>query len=121
MEFKRDFNAGGLLPITDLEKHFGEFFERFRSRFGNIPIFYLHFPVKLDERQKFRDRYWAILQAVDTLAPKFQPLYSLAVDEEVVDWDENRIPDMWNFPYHYNKTTYETFAEMVRATGAWPS
>jgi hypothetical protein len=119
-QFKHAFHGAGLLPIEDLGMHFGRFFEEFRSRFGKIPIFYLHFPVKLDDRQKFRDRHWAIRQAVDCLATEFQPLYSLAVDEAVVDWDEERTPDMWNFPYHYNMRTYEAFAAMVRATGVWP-
>ena len=120
-KFKDAFRNDGLLPIEDLHKYFGIFFEAFRSRFGKIPIFYLHFSVKLDNRQTFRERHFAIRQAVDSLAVEFQPLYSIAVDEDVVDWDEDRTPDMWDFPYHYNKITYETFAKMVRATGAWPA
>jgi len=119
-KFRRAFNMAGLLPIDDLNKHFGLFFEEFRSRFGKIPIFYLHFPLKLETRQKFRDRHLAIRQAVDCLATEFQPLYSLAVDEAVVDRDEERTADLWSFPYHYNKRTYEEFAYLVRATGAWP-
>jgi hypothetical protein len=119
-QFRRAFHATGLLAIEDFNEHFGNFFEKFRLRFGNIPIFYLHFPVKLDNRRKFIDRYWAIIHTVNRLAAEFQPCYSLAVDESVVDWDEKLKPDMMRkFPYHYNRETYEVFAEMVRKTGEW--
>lgn len=119
-QFRRVFAGAGLLPVDDLSKHFGTFFEEFRSRFGRIPIFYLHFPVKLEERQKFRERHRAIRQAIDGLSTEFQPLYSLAVDEAIVDRDEDRTASLWDFPYHYNKKTYEVFADLVRATGVWP-
>ena len=117
--FKQTFESAGLLPLDNLTEHFGKFFEQFRVRFGNLPIFYLHFPVKLDKRQKFLERYWAIREAVDSLAREFKALHSLAVDDAVVDWDEERTPDMWDFPYHYNRRTYESFSDLVRKTGCW--
>ena len=72
-------------------------------------------------RQEFRERHLPIRQTVECLATEFAPLYSLAVEDAIVDWLGQRTADLLDFPYHYNRKTYETFAEMVRATGAWPS
>ena len=118
-EFQRAFRADGLLPIEYLDSHFRNFFLHIRKRFGNIPIFYLHFPTTLDSREKFRTRHAAILETINHLSLEFQPFYSLWVADWVVDFPEERTADMWNFPYHYNSKTYETFAQMVRATGCF--
>jgi hypothetical protein len=118
--FKRSFSVDGLLPLEDLHTKLKTFLEIFRSRFGDIPIYYLHFPVKFEVRKKFQDRYVALRDAVDGLASEYQLLYSLAVNDGIVTRDENCSPEMSDFPYHYNKGTYEAFADMIRATGTWP-
>lgn len=119
-QFSHTFHKAGLLSANELAMCFRRFFENIRMRFGNIPIFYLHFPVKLETRQKFIDRQLIIRETIDSLSTSFQPFYSHTVDENTVDWNEERTPEMWNFAYHYNKRTYEEFAALIRATGAWP-
>lgn len=120
-DFARSFDNSGLLSLQSVREHFGGFFECFRTRYGNLPIFYLHFPIKLDARPKFKARAEAIRHVVDCLAARFQPLFSLAVDDSVVDWDGNRTPEMEHFPYHYNQRTYLAFADLVQSTGHWPA
>ena len=118
-DFAGAYRSEDLLPVEQLEAQFRRFFTGIRARFGAIPIFYLHFPATLDDREKFKQRHKAIREAADRIAPEFQPFYSLAVDDELVDWDEDRTPEMWSFPYHYNRRTYEAFAQMVRDTGVF--
>jgi len=119
-KFERTFRSDALIPTQDIDLHFTYFFTQIRSQFGGIPIFYLHFPIALESREKFQQRYDAILSAVDNAVRQFPPFYSLSVDNAIVDWPEEQLEDTRNYPYHYNRKTYETFAEMVRATGAWP-
>jgi hypothetical protein len=118
-KFQRLFYSEGLLRIKDIYQYFAKYFLKVREKFGSIPIFYLHFPSTLESREKYRIRHDAILEAVDRIAVEFPPFYSLSVNDSVVDWPEEATKDMRNFAYHYNSKTYETFAEMVRATGVF--
>jgi hypothetical protein len=117
--FEASFGSDRLLAADKLEGSFDLFFEQFRQRFGDVPIFYLHFPTRLEQRQKFVDQHWAIREALDRIRPRFESLYSISVDEKIVCRDGDAEKGMEDFPYHYNRETYQAFADIIRATGAW--
>jgi hypothetical protein len=54
---------------------------------------------------------------IDKIKTEFQPFYSFEVDENIVDWPEEIMPGLENFPYHYNKTTYTNLAKQVVQSG----
>jgi len=116
-KFKNQFESRGLIPVEDLLGYYRRFFTIFRNQYGNIPIIFLHFPVKLDKREKFHDRYQFILKAIDQVSLEFQPFYSFVADDSIVDWPEERIPGLENFPYHYNSQTYIDLAEQIKSKG----
>jgi hypothetical protein len=114
--FRLAFDARGLLAEADLLSAYRRFFAWIRARFGNAPIVFLHFPVKLDPRPRFHSRYERIQEAIDVVVNEFRPFFSISVPEAIVDWPE----DMGNtidFPYHYNHRTYEVIADEVRRLG----
>ncbi len=116
-EFTKQFEECGLLPIEQLESSYRQYFSLLRSRHGNVPIVFLHFPTKLDRRERFHRRAEAILTSIERISTEFDPFYSIAIDDAVVDWPEqvdtgNSGPD--DFPYHYNGATYRAFAEKIR-------
>ena len=113
-EFKKIFKSKGLLDVDSLFEEYYKFFSSFRKKHGSVPILFLHFPVKLDNREKFKTRYSKIKEAIDKAKIEFQPFYSFEVDENIVDWPEVRIPGIEGFPYHYNKATYENFSEQIQ-------
>lgn len=117
--FRAHFKEDGLLPPENILVQYRNFFRMVRKRWQNVPVIFLHFPVKLDNREKFRARYKNIYECITRISKEFQPFFSLTVDESVVDWPEVRIPDLKNFPYHYNKNTYQAFADKVRETGVF--
>ena len=119
-KFRNEFLPNGLLPIEKLETYYESFFSKIRIQYGNLPIFFLHFPYKLESREKFRERGISIKNVLDKLAEKDPLFFSISVEENLVDWDELRTPEMWDFAYHYNKETYKRFAELVLSTGYWP-
>jgi hypothetical protein len=116
-EFKKYFDNEGLLELELLENHFLFFFKEIRKKYGLIPIFYLHFPHKLEHRTKFITRALSIKSIIDKISESDKFLFSISADEQIVDWDENRSEEMRNFPYHYNKETYLNFAEKIISTG----
>jgi hypothetical protein len=116
--FEREFEPLGLLNVDDLVQHYRNFFSLFRMIYGSVPIIFIHFPVKLDRREKFKVRFKKINEAIDILQNEFQPFYSFKVDEEIVDWPDGELPNNETFPYHYNDTTYQNFADQIRASMA---
>jgi len=116
-QFSQLFDKSGLLPLEELEGYYRCFFKYIRETYGNVPIIFLHFPVKLDRREKFKTRHRNILSIVNTLAKAFQPFYSITVADDIVDWPEERPAGLENFPYHYNAITYKTLAAAVLRTG----
>lgn len=117
--FVSQFEQRGLLPVLDLPTYYRNFLSITRERWGDIPIIYLHFPVKLEKREKFRVRYQYILEAITQMAEEFQPFHSLTVNDEFVDWPEERAPGLEDFPYHYHQRTYQLLAEQVKTTGVF--
>jgi hypothetical protein len=115
-EFKNKFLCEGLIPIDKLRDNYIRFYLHIRKNYGNLPIYYLHFPMKLETRDKFRTRHIAILEIVNEISKEFMPFYSLSVNEAIVDWPKERTADMEKFPYHYNNATYEAFVEMIKGT-----
>ena len=118
-EFKKIFESKGLLDVDNLFEEYYKFFSSFRKKHGSVPILFLHFPVKLDNREKFKTRYSKIKEAIDKAKIEFQPFYSFEVDENIVDWPEVKIPGLEDFPYHYNKATYESLAQKIDQLGVF--
>jgi hypothetical protein len=117
--FKRDFRCTGLLPLEDLESKFEVFFRKVRKKYGDIPIFYLHFPPKLETRKKYIERHDAIQAAINNLSKKFQPFFSISADDSIVGPPDDVPSEMKDFPYHYNSDTYHHFVNLILETGAW--
>lgn len=113
-EFKRDFMIKGLLPLEEIEENYKLFFKTLIKTFPDTPIVFLHFPVKLDKRLIFKERYNCILNSIEKLEEEFNNFHSIKIDEEIVDWPEGKTKGIENFPYHYNKATYLAFAKKLK-------
>jgi len=111
--FMNTFESKGLLSVDDLIDSYRVFFDSIRQMYGQIPIIFMHFPVKLDERKKFKSRYKRIKEAIDQVKMEFQPFYSFEVNEEIVDWPKESSPELKSFPYHYNRETYQNLAKQI--------
>jgi len=112
--FHDNYNSKGLLDTNHLIKIYKDFFFLFRKSYKNVPIIFLHFPVKLDNRERFKLRYIEIKKAIDILAKEFTNFHIIEVDENIVDWPEIKSIGMENFPYHFNKETYINFASQIK-------
>ena len=120
-DFNGKFKSLGLLSESDLLDSYNSFFKTFRRKYGAVPIIFIHFPVKLDVREKFKLRYIEIKNAIDILKNEFQPFYSWEVDEYLVDWPEEYSFENQKFPYHYNKKTYEYLSNKINKLGVFKS
>ena len=118
-ELTHTFESRGLLPLESMEVVLRSFFGEVRRRFGEIPIFYLHFPTALETRTKYIVRARVIRKTVDNLTAVFPRLHSVSVDESIVTFAEDAPANMQEFPYHYSRATYVEFARKLNATGDW--
>ena len=114
-EFTNNFEVKGLIAIEDIENQYRDYFELLRERFPDTPIIFMHFPVKLDNREKFKIRYRSIQDAIERISKEFPHFYSISVDEKIIDWPEEKLPGIENFPYHFNNRTYQDFAEQIQS------
>lgn len=113
--FDEIFENAGLLDKDDLGAKYERYFNYIRSKFGDATIVFLHFPVKLDKREKFHLRYNSILKEISRMSSLFPPFYSITVDDSIVEKPENVPEELKDFPYHYNKKTYQVLADRVRS------
>ncbi len=113
-DFDLQFEKGGLMPIAEIENYYRKFFNLLLLKFPDTPILFLHFPVKLDQREKFIERHDCIYQSVENLKGEFGNLFSISIDDSIVDWPEIKINGIESFPYHYNMVTYTTFADKIK-------
>jgi len=116
-----EFRGTGLLSEEDLEEAYARFFGFIRSRYGPVPILFLHFPTKLEQRSKFKLRHKLIVEVIEGLAEQYKPLYSIDLDPSIVRAPEDEVEGLEDFPYHYNQQTYEELARQVRELNVLPA
>jgi hypothetical protein len=112
-DFKKIFREEGLLDIDNLESSYRDFFNLIRSRYGEVPIVFLHFPSALETRPKYLERGRAIFSIIEKLRNEYRGLYSISINESIVSQPIEVAPELKDFPYHYNKETYLAFSKIL--------
>ena len=105
----KNFNRLGLMSICNIEKYYFDFFSLLRLYFKDIPIVFIHFPTKLDDRKKFKNRGKKIKSALSIIKKKFKYFYEIEANNNIVNFDPED-----KFPYHYNKETYNDIAFKIK-------
>jgi hypothetical protein len=108
-EIWKTINRKGLMDINKIENNYFQFFSLLRSVFENVPIVFIHFPTKLDKREKFKERGEIIKNTISNVKIHFDNFFEIEADDEIVDYDPHDI-----FPYHYNKETYSNISIKIR-------
>jgi hypothetical protein len=110
------YECMGLLPKEELKKYYLDLIIFFEDRYGKVPIYFLHFPIALEKREVFRERYRAIISAIDQLSQIYSHLHSIKINEFEVSPPTHTqdTPESLNgFPYHYDTKTYTEFAKLL--------
>lgn len=97
-EFNNEYECLGLLPSETLEKYYSKFFCKLRNKYKNIPIIFINFPAKYDDRQKFKERAINIKNVINRLSRKYK------IKVLTPDYVERNIED--NAVYHFSKESY---------------
>ena len=105
----KTFVRKGLMEVNNFEKKYFQFFSLLRSVFQNVPIVYIHFPTKLDKREKFKQRGEKIKNTISKIKSHFDDFFEIEADNDIVDYNPND-----TFPYHYNKETYIDISTKIR-------
>ena len=117
IEQSEDFNTAyagmGLLRTEDLERYYVELFSLFENRWGNVPIYFLFFPIALETRELFIGRHKEIMRVVMEISLTRKNLHPIAIDEADVNWPSDLPDELRSFPYHYDEATYILFKEKI--------
>ena len=105
-DFKDHFDCYGLLPINEIEKAYGLFFDWIEKKFPGKKVYFTHFPTKLDERDIYKERGSEILRIMLKLQESKPYIKNVYISDELVFENEND-----SFPYHYSKNTYSSFLD----------
>jgi len=109
-DFDSRFACDGLLPADQFRPAYQNFFSWFFEIYPEKNVYFMHYPSKLDEKEKFKQRGAAILEAILELAIEYPQIKNLSVPEELVDYNESD-----RLPYHYSKKTNYAMAAVWRA------
>lgn len=115
--FKQNIIIEGLLNMEDMEKYYQLAFQKCIDTWGNVPIIFIHFPTKLDKREQFVKRGHYIKKTVEKLSYQFKNLYSISIDDSVVNFANIGDDEYRKLPYHYNDQTYIEFVMKIKQLG----
>lgn len=107
-QFNEEFECHGLIEIKELEQLYVSFFGFINKHYNNKEILFLHFPTVLDNRIKFRERGEAIKDALQEVCKVHKNVRNIHIDDNLVLPHEDD-----DFPYHYAKSTYHSFAKII--------
>lgn len=105
-DFDKQYQTTGYLPQEHLELFYKGLFDFFHERWGSVPIFFLHFPIALETRAVFIERYKSIIAAIEYLAQSMPNIYSIRIDENLVKRPVAVDDELKDFPYHYSPEVY---------------
>ena len=105
-DFDMRYECADMIPLEALSKLYDKFFDKLIKCYGNIPVLFLEFSSKFDNRKQFIDREKEIHKALETISKKYPNVKSIKMD--VV---EPHSTD--GFPYHYSEHTYDVLAEKI--------
>jgi len=113
-KFSQNYDSQGLLALEKIESAYRNLFEFFRCRWGSVPIIFLHFPIALESRVIYIERYQAIISSIENLRSIYPNLISVSIDEALVRAPHQSSEELQEFPYHYSNETYLLFKEKLR-------
>ena len=108
-DFNSGFNCLGLLNSEEFEKQYFDFFSMVSFKWPSVPIIFINFPKKLENRELFIERHELIKLAIQNTQGNFQSLKIINVPDEIVMPNPND-----DFPYHYSNATYEYVAAQIK-------
>lgn len=100
--FESLYVSKGLLDLKNLRDLYDEFFDKINLYYGNIPIIFLCFSTKFDDREKFKIREKQIFDAI-----------SNRNNVNVICLDNPQRRSNEEMAYHYDKATYEKCSERI--------
>lgn len=98
---KNEVVSLGLLEDSDINSFYKLFFLKLRNLYPSVPIVFIHFPSKLDDRKLFKARADQIKSSIFSISQEISNYYIIEIPEDIVDFSLND-----KFPYHYNEETY---------------
>jgi hypothetical protein len=99
--FQKEFVCEGLLNVEELFNHYLEVFNILSYKYPNVPIIFIHFPKKLETRNKFIKRHDDIKNAIISIKQKIKNFHIIDIPESIVNFNEKD-----SFPYHFSDETY---------------
>lgn len=105
-DFEDVYECKNLLKVEELEHYYRLFFKKLVEKYGNIPIIFLDFPTKYDERPKFKQREAVIVLTIKKLMSEFNNLRLI-----VPAFVENHEIDP--AVYHFSRSTYYFLAKQI--------
>jgi hypothetical protein len=112
-DFSRQYECAGHISLGALKSSYLSLFDLFEKRWGSVPIYFLHFPIVLESRPIYVERYHAILKVVEDISKLKSNVLSIKVDDSKVCWPNDTPENIRLFPYHYNDETYLKFKEKI--------
>jgi len=113
-EFSNQFYSEGLLPVEKIKQAYLNLFNIFEERWGaSVPIYFLHFPIALEKREIFRNRYQEIVRIVNEIALERPNLHPIRIDESGIQMPEDAPQELKEFPYHYDESAYKLFKQKI--------
>ena len=91
----------GLIDITTVEKLYYLYFKSLSSKYLNIPIIYIHFPIERETRQLFINRALYLKEIMKRIQQEIDNLRIIEVPSclALLETEDD-------FPYHYSENVY---------------
>jgi hypothetical protein len=101
-KFDKEFSSSGMLPLEDLEKSYSAFFDWANRKYPGIRIFFIHYPDRLEKREKYLERSKKIKEVLEKLSAENNFIKNIFLEEEKTK--KNLLDE---FPYHYGQGVYD--------------
>lgn len=105
-DFISNYNCLDMISLDNLYEAYFNFFALFNKTYGEIPIIFINFPTKFENRAKYKERGKAIENVMEKISHLFSNIKIVKLD-----FCEKRKED--NMPYHFSNETYELLAKKI--------
>ena len=106
----RSIQADGLLELEPYEDLLVRFILNTQAKWGQLEVFYIHYPTHKEQRLEYLMRAERISMATKSVAERFSCFINLEIDVQLANHLDN-VADP--FPYHYSEGVKAHFREKI--------
>ena len=99
--FDENYDTEGSLDENLIENYYLTFMQKVIQKYGKIPVFYIHYPSKFEDREFYIQRAKSIINSIDKVSKRYKNLHPIKLQDSEIFQNKDGLT------YHFSDKTVQ--------------